>query len=64
MSDHIEFTYVGGLELNKVTLAVDQIVSIQKPKATQFGCIISMTNGEKFPVKELYDDVKKMIWKD
>jgi len=53
----MELNYAGDLELEKVMINLDFITCIQKPKKDTFGCIISMDNGEKYPVKETYNEV-------
>jgi len=58
----IELTYCGGLKLDKVSLVVSKIESVQQPEnTTKVGCIVQMESGEKFPVKETYEYVNKIV---
>lgn len=57
----LELRYAGSLQLEKIGINTNYISAIEKPNHDKFGCIIVMTNGEKFPVKELYDDVLKIV---
>ena len=58
--DFLELTYVGGLNLEKITLRKTAISSVQKPKSDKYGCIIQVMT-EKFPVEESYEFVCKAI---
>jgi len=58
--EYVELTYVGGLQLEQVMIKKSMISCIQKPKADTFGCIIQVMT-EKYPVKESYESVCKMI---
>ena len=59
--DYIEFQYSGGLKLEKITISKNSIVSIQKPVSEKHGCIISLANGEKYPLKESYENVISIL---
>lgn len=57
----LELSYAGGMQLEKIGINTNYISAIEKRNNDKFGCIIVMTNGDKFPVKELYDDVLKIV---
>lgn len=59
--DYIEFQYSGGLKLEKITVNKNSIISIQKPVSEKHGCIISLSNGEKYPLKESYENVISIL---
>jgi hypothetical protein len=59
--DYIEFQYSGGLKLERVSVGKDAIISVQKTISGNYGCIISLSNGEKYPVKESYENVISML---
>lgn len=57
----LEFTYLGNLKLNKVSINANYIVSIQDPCNSKYGCIITTIDGDKFPVQEKYLDVIRLL---
>lgn len=61
LKQFITLTNAGGLKIETVVLNKRQIVSVQKPQNNKFGSIISMVNGEKFPVKESFNCVIEML---
>lgn len=58
---HLEFQYSGGLKLEKILVRKDAIISVQKTISGNYGCIISLSNGEKHPVGESYENVVSML---
>ena len=54
--EYLELTYNGGLKIEKLRVKISSIISIQKPCKEGIGCIIQLM-GEKYPVKETYEEV-------
>lgn len=59
--DYIEFQYSGGLKLEKILIRKDATIAVQKTISGNYGCIISLSNGEKYPVRESYENVVSML---
>lgn len=58
---HLEFQYSGGLKPEKILVRKDAIISVQNTILGNYECIISLSNGEKHPVGESYENVVSML---
>lgn len=57
----IEVNQIGGLKIDKISINVDSITSIQQPREGH--CIIATDDGQKYLVDESYDDIINIIKK-
>lgn len=59
-SAFIEVTNAGSLKIQKISIRKSAIITVAKPESGDIGCIIQL-DGEKYPIKESYDLILRML---
>lgn len=57
----LKLTNGGSLRIAELWIRKDSVVTVQRPMEGKFGCIVTTANGEKYPLKETYDEVLRAL---